>query len=123
MEFVESKDLTAVPKKKLSKTAATLIALTGGIGVGLTVVCASFVAPAFRKYCLPYVPATNQQISNVLSVVPRNIQGKLLDIGSGDGRIVLGKLFSSLSCIHSLSFNNHSLPCSRRKPWSGISWS
>lgn len=92
MEFVESSVATPAPRKKLSKTAATLLALTGGIGVGLTVVCASFVAPAFRKYCLPYVPATNQQISNVLSVVPKNMQGKLLDIGSGDGRIVLGEM-------------------------------
>lgn len=93
MEFIESKDLAPAPKTKISKTATTLIALTGGIGVGITVVCASFVAPAFRKYCLPYVPATNQQISNVLSVVPKNIHGKLLDIGSGDGRIVLGEMF------------------------------
>lgn len=100
MEFVESKDVAPSPKKKLSRTATTLIALTGGIGVGITVVCASFVAPAFRKYCLPYVPATNQQISNVLSVLPRNIQGKLLDIGSGDGRIVLGEmLLLYKSCI------------------------
>lgn len=91
MEFVESKDLTPAPKRTITKTATALIALTGGIGVGLTIVCASFVAPAFRKYCLPYVPATNQQISNVLSVVPKNMQGKLLDIGSGDGRIVLGE--------------------------------
>uniref|UniRef100_T1GR97 Methyltransferase domain-containing protein n=1 Tax=Megaselia scalaris TaxID=36166 RepID=T1GR97_MEGSC len=90
MDFIETSNTQSVSpasQKKLSKTATTLIALTGGIGIGLTVVCASFVAPAFRKYCLPYVPATDQQIKNVLSVIPKNIQGKLLDIGSGDGRI------------------------------------
>ncbi|XP_055907638.1 ATP synthase subunit C lysine N-methyltransferase [Eupeodes corollae] len=75
--------------KRVSTTAKLLIAATGGIGVGLTIVCASFVAPAFRRYCLPYVPATTEQVNNVLSFIPKNSKGKLLDIGSGDGRIVI----------------------------------
>jgi len=58
--------------------------------VGIGFICASFVAPAFRKFCLPYVPATTEQIQNVLSFLPKNASGKLLDIGSGDGRIVVG---------------------------------
>lgn len=56
-------------------------------------ICVSFVAPAFRKYCLPYVPATDKQIENILKSIngkPKNGTKKLLDIGSGDGRIVIG---------------------------------
>lgn len=53
-----------------------------------------FVAPAFRKYCLPYVPATDTQIENILRLIngkSKNGTNRLLDIGSGDGRIVIGE--------------------------------
>ncbi|XP_068152443.1 ATP synthase subunit C lysine N-methyltransferase [Drosophila tropicalis] len=74
----------------ISTGGKILIAATGGVALGLSVVCASFVAPAFRRICLPYVPATEEQIKNVLSFLPKNANsGKLLDIGSGDGRIVV----------------------------------
>ncbi|XP_067618599.1 ATP synthase subunit C lysine N-methyltransferase [Eurosta solidaginis] len=79
-------------KKRTSTSAKILIAATGGIGIGLTVICASFVAPAFRRICLPYVPATTHQVRNVLNLLPKNTtarRDKLLDIGSGDGRIVV----------------------------------
>lgn len=64
---------------------------TGGAAIGLSVICAPFVAPAFRKYCLPYVPATNNQINNIVKLLKANTNERLLDIGSGDGRIVIGK--------------------------------
>ncbi|XP_016985414.1 ATP synthase subunit C lysine N-methyltransferase [Drosophila rhopaloa] len=76
-------------KNGISTGGKILIAATGGIGIGLSIVCASFVAPAFRRICLPYVPATSEQIQNVLSFLPKAADGKLLDIGSGDGRIVV----------------------------------
>lgn len=78
-------------KSSMSIGGKVLIAATGGVGLGLSIVCASFVAPAFRRICLPYVPATTEQIQNVLSFLPKNTGGKLLDIGSGDGRIVVGE--------------------------------
>lgn len=62
----------------------------GGAAIGLSFICAPFVTPAFRKYCLPYVPATNNQLNNVLKLLQANSSEKLLDIGSGDGRIVIG---------------------------------
>ncbi|XP_019561743.2 ATP synthase subunit C lysine N-methyltransferase [Aedes albopictus] len=79
------------PQKK-SLSGKILIGVTGGIAVGLSVVCYPFVAPALRKHCLPYVPATVKQIDNVLASVRRgacSTSDKLLDIGSGDGRIVI----------------------------------
>uniref|UniRef100_A0A182KAX7 Methyltransferase domain-containing protein n=1 Tax=Anopheles christyi TaxID=43041 RepID=A0A182KAX7_9DIPT len=59
------------------------ISLSGKILIGVT-------APALRRHCLPYVPATTNQIRNVLSFVKPACSGsRLLDIGSGDGRIVI----------------------------------
>ncbi|XP_053186623.1 ATP synthase subunit C lysine N-methyltransferase-like [Scomber japonicus] len=47
---------------------------------------APFVAPALRKVCLPFVPATTEQVQNVFQ---RARTGNVVDIGSGDGRIVI----------------------------------
>lgn len=79
---------TTLPENKLSTTGKILIGLTGGVAVAISLVCSSFVSPAFRKICLPYVPATDAQISNVIQAL-RGSRGKLIDLGSGDGRIVL----------------------------------
>ncbi|XP_049530823.1 ATP synthase subunit C lysine N-methyltransferase [Anopheles darlingi] len=77
-------------RKSPSLSGKILIGITGGIAVGLSIVCYPFVAPALRKHCLPYVPATPNQIRNVLSYVrPLPAGSRLLDIGSGDGRIVI----------------------------------
>ncbi|EDV48277.1 protein N-lysine methyltransferase FAM173B [Drosophila erecta] len=92
MELLNEDTLSPVAKTAksgMSTGGKILIAATGGVGIGLSIVCASFVAPAFRRICLPYVPATTEQIQNVLSFLPKNSAGKLLDIGSGDGRIVV----------------------------------
>lgn len=61
--------------------------VVGGSLVALYAVAAPFVAPALRKVCLPFVPATAAQVENVLRVL-RARSGTLVDIGSGDGRIV-----------------------------------
>ena len=75
-------------KKVRSKLALLGLTVTGGLAFGLTVVSASFVTPAFRRICLPYVPATNKQVENVLKLCKNNGASKLVDLGSGDGRIV-----------------------------------
>ncbi len=61
--------------------------LVGGTGVGLLVVSIPFVVPALRRYCLPYVPATPIQIEKILHQL-RGREGKMVDLGSGDGRVV-----------------------------------
>ncbi|XP_069565882.1 ATP synthase subunit C lysine N-methyltransferase isoform X1 [Brachyistius frenatus] len=60
----------------------------GGSLLALNAVAAPFVAPALRTICLPFVPATSAQVDNVLKVL-RARSGRLVDIGSGDGRIVI----------------------------------
>ncbi|XP_025061361.1 protein FAM173B isoform X5 [Alligator sinensis] len=62
--------------------------VVGGTLVALYAVVTPFITPALRKICLPFVPATSTQIENVLKMLQcRN--GSLVDIGSGDGRIVI----------------------------------
>lgn len=65
-----------------------LLLLSGGLAIGLSVICVPFVSPALRKFCLPYIPATKQQMYNIFKALEGQ-KGTLLDIGSGDGRIVL----------------------------------
>ncbi|XP_078543747.1 ATP synthase subunit C lysine N-methyltransferase isoform X1 [Lissotriton helveticus] len=62
--------------------------LIGGTLVGLYAVATPFVTPALRKICLPFVPATTAQLQNVLKMLQKR-SGSLVDIGSGDGRIVI----------------------------------
>ncbi|XP_076824781.1 ATP synthase subunit C lysine N-methyltransferase-like [Clavelina lepadiformis] len=75
------------PKSKLGLAAFGLVA---GCTVGLCVVTAPFLSPALRKICLPYVPATDAQVKNVIKALhhPPKLGRTLVDIGSGDGRIV-----------------------------------
>ncbi|XP_077471713.1 ATP synthase subunit C lysine N-methyltransferase [Stigmatopora argus] len=62
--------------------------LVGGSLVALYAVATPFIAPALRKICLPFVPATTTQVQNVLNALQAR-SGTLVDIGSGDGRIVI----------------------------------
>ncbi|KAK5613536.1 hypothetical protein CRENBAI_020242 [Crenichthys baileyi] len=80
----------AVTEKRRSRSRLGLVAtgVVGGSLVALYAVAAPFVAPALRKVCLPFVPATTAQVGNVLNVL-RTRSGTLVDIGSGDGRIVI----------------------------------
>ena len=61
--------------------------VSGAVFVGVYSLTIPFVAPAFRRVCLPYVPATTSQVHNVIRAL-KGRNGNLLDIGSGDGRIV-----------------------------------
>ena len=59
--------------------------IIGGTTVGLCALVTPFILPALRKHCLPYVPATAQQVR----LVVQHAKGHtLVDIGSGDGRVV-----------------------------------
>lgn len=75
------------------------------LAIGFSVVAIPFLTPALRKHALPYIPATPKQIKNVFKAVKAfsranglthlhpslntsNQRIKLIDLGSGDGRIV-----------------------------------
>ncbi|CAG5044267.1 unnamed protein product [Parnassius apollo] len=80
-------DSISTAPTKLSSKGKILLFVTGGLAVGVSVACMPFISPALRKVCLPYVPATTNQLAGVSkALIGRN--GRLLDVGSGDGRIV-----------------------------------
>ena len=74
----------------------------GAAAVGFSIAAIPFLTPAIRTHALPYVPATTKQIENVFKAVKsfgvsknltkiepsKNNLVKLIDLGSGDGRIV-----------------------------------
>lgn len=87
MEFVEEVGTSKSPPRNISAVGKVLIYTTGGIAVGVSVLCVPFISPALRKFCLPYVPATTEQVIGITKALTGR-SGKLLDVGSGDGRIV-----------------------------------
>ncbi|RVE61691.1 hypothetical protein OJAV_G00172920 [Oryzias javanicus] len=88
--LIDSRQFSEGVSERSSRSRIGLV-ITGALGgslVALYAVAAPFVAPALRKVCLPFVPATTTQVQNVLQVLRRR-SGTLVDIGSGDGRIVI----------------------------------
>ena len=75
------------PKRQLTTTGVTILGVSGALALGFYAVVTPFLTPALRKVCLPFVPATTTQLNNVSRAL-QNRKGSLLDIGSGDGRIV-----------------------------------
>lgn len=77
------------PKTK-SKLGKVVLGITGAAAVGIVLVTTPFVTPALRKICLPYVPATEKQIANILRIgqASKHNGSTLVDLGSGDGRVV-----------------------------------
>ncbi|XP_012373273.1 protein FAM173B [Octodon degus] len=71
-----------------SRWGLLLTGVAGGALVAVYAVATPFLTPALRKVCLPFVPATAKQIENVLEML-RARRGSLVDIGSGDGRVVI----------------------------------
>ncbi|XP_065579665.1 ATP synthase subunit C lysine N-methyltransferase-like isoform X2 [Artemia franciscana] len=85
---LKEEDINSI--QKINSRGLILAACFGGAALGISFVCIPFVLPGFRKYCLPYVPASNEQVTNVLKGLKFCDRSKrLLDIGSGDGRIVI----------------------------------
>ena len=86
-------DVPKSDKPKSSVGLYTTIAI-GGVALGFSIIAIPFLTPALRKHTLPYVPATDKQIENVFKTINliRKTSSKqqltLIDLGSGDGRIV-----------------------------------
>jgi len=62
--------------------------VVGGLGLLTTGLTIPFLLPALRRVCLPFVPATTVQVGNVVTALGGR-GGRLVDIGSGDGRVVI----------------------------------
>ncbi|KAM3174419.1 hypothetical protein ACTXT7_010567 [Hymenolepis weldensis] len=99
----------------------------GTVTASMIYFLAPFVAPAFRRICLPYVPATTKQLNHVSELLHlaenqgRRHIGKLIDIGSGDGRVVLSLLacdgLKSLETASGVELNRPLVWWSRLAAW------
>ena len=77
----------AARRERLRRLGLAIGCTIGGVGVGIMVLVLPFVTPALRRFVLPYVPATPVQLESVLGYM-RGRGGKVVDLGSGDGRVV-----------------------------------
>ncbi|XP_048465591.1 adenine nucleotide translocase lysine N-methyltransferase isoform X2 [Rhincodon typus] len=68
-----------------------LLQIAGCTGLTAYVVWAGILMPGFRRVPLrlqvPYIPASRKQVQNVMTLLEGR-SGKVVDLGSGDGRIV-----------------------------------
>ncbi|XP_037648909.1 adenine nucleotide translocase lysine N-methyltransferase [Sebastes umbrosus] len=66
--------------------------IAAGTGLAVYAMWTGILQPGFRKVPLrlqvPYIPASRAQVDNVMTLL-RGRKGGLVDLGSGDGRIVL----------------------------------
>ncbi|XP_037765991.1 adenine nucleotide translocase lysine N-methyltransferase isoform X4 [Chelonia mydas] len=87
-------DLEELAVKLQGKTVGGwgLVQLAAGTGFAAYVMWAGILMPGFRRVPLklqvPYVPSSAKQVENVMSLL-KGRSGKMVDLGSGDGRIVL----------------------------------
>lgn len=120
INYIFSKSDKIAGPSKASKLGLYLVGITGGVATAISVICVPFVSPAFRKICLPYVPATTQQLQNVLLALEKR-SGSLIDLGSGDGRIVFAAAEAGFKA-HGIELNAWLVWYSRLKAlFSGLS--
>lgn len=80
----------------------------GLAGISMVALSTPFILPALRRHCLPYVPATDNQITNLGKAFKKHAKEgcSFLDIGSGDGRVcrlaARSKLFRQ---VHGVELN------------------
>ena len=110
-----SKNPGGLPPKRAGLIIAGII---GGAGLAISTVCVPFVLPAFRKVCLPFVPATTAQLANVSKALESRVSltPTLVDIGSGDGRIVLQAAKQGFKA-HGVELNRWLVYYSRLSAW------
>jgi len=89
IDYFAASEENSPPKPKSTGGLVAFAAVTAITG-GLVAVTVPFILPAFRRVCLPYVPATSKQVENVVKVLGKGRGGascNVAEIGSGDGRI------------------------------------
>lgn len=108
-------DQADLPSNRLGLLVA---AAFGTVALGLVALTTPFLKPALRKHCLPYVPATNDQLFNLRKAFRRHSTkgDKFIDVGSGDGRICrLASELKLYSQVHGVELNSWLILYSRFK--------
>ena len=90
---------SSAEKPRWQRKGVWVAGIFGGTAFGLLALSFPFVLPALRRYCLPYVPATPIQIEKILLQL-KGRPGKMVDLGSGDGRVVSVTVNCNLAVVH-----------------------
>ncbi|XP_070761156.1 adenine nucleotide translocase lysine N-methyltransferase [Enoplosus armatus] len=98
-------------------------ACLGALFTGLYGVWSLFVMPGFRKIPwnlrVPYLPSSRDQTMNVMKLLEGRT-GRLADLGSGDGRLVLAASSAGLQCT-GFEINSILVAYARSKScWRGV---
>ena len=77
-----------IPEKSC-RFGKVVVGITGTTALGILPFTVSFVTPALRKNCLPYVPATERQVANIIKMAKTSKRQGLtrVDLDSGNGRV------------------------------------
>ncbi|KAM8798479.1 adenine nucleotide translocase lysine N-methyltransferase isoform 1-T1 [Eudromia elegans] len=97
-----------------------LLQLAAGTGLAAYAVWAAVLMPGFRRVPLrlqvPYVPSSAQQVANVMALLEGRA-GKTVDLGSGDGRLVIEAYKRGLRPAVGYELNPWLLRLSRYRAW------
>jgi len=82
------------PQTSSSTQTKKILIGIGGTFVSLSLLFVPFLAPGFRKLCIPWMGTPLHVIRSALDKLPSkstsvNTTRRLVDLGSGDGRIVI----------------------------------
>ncbi|TNN15553.1 hypothetical protein EWB00_001201 [Schistosoma japonicum] len=94
---------STIAHSNIHSTSSNYLLFRNGILVGFGVMAIashyifwSFISPVFRRFCLPFLPATSSQLDNTYTLLEyaqsRNCDrslGSVIDLGSGDGRVLI----------------------------------
>uniref|UniRef100_A0A7N4P9B1 Adenine nucleotide translocase lysine methyltransferase n=1 Tax=Sarcophilus harrisii TaxID=9305 RepID=A0A7N4P9B1_SARHA len=97
-----------------------ILQVAAGTSLLAYAVWAGLLMPGFRKVPLrlqvPYVPASRKQVDNVMRLL-QGRSGKMVDLGSGDGRIVLAAYRQGFCPVVGYELNPWLLQLSRFHAW------
>uniref|UniRef100_A0A8C8VGT9 Adenine nucleotide translocase lysine methyltransferase n=1 Tax=Pelusios castaneus TaxID=367368 RepID=A0A8C8VGT9_9SAUR len=97
-----------------------LVQLAAGAGFAAYVVWAAVLMPGFRRVPLrlqvPYVPSSAKQVENVMTLL-KGRSGKMVDLGSGNGKIVLEAYKRGFSPAIGYELNPWLLRLSNYRAW------
>ena len=103
----------------LSPTSA--IVSVGVVGFGFAVMVGPFLAPAFRRLTIPWMATPTYVIRNALSKLPAHkipiSNRQLVDLGSGDGRIVIEAALAGYGKAVGIELNPWLVGYSYYKSW------
>ena len=100
---------------------ASAIVSVGVVGLGFAVMVGPFLAPAFRRLTIPWMATPTYVIRNALNKLPAHkipiSNRQLVDLGSGDGRIVIEAALAGYEKAVGIELNPWLVGYSYYKSW------